>query len=115
MYINTFQTIMKYSIELFFSVCLILIIYIVIRTVTGYINNQRRGGVDFGGDLERAVMQNAVEEMAVATVRDSNGYIQNNNMLIENRLKVFTPNFSAEHFNRFAAGLFTNLVKAKGT
>ena len=112
MNVNNFRTIVLYTIELFFAVSFIFIIYTIIRTIQGYIINQKKGGVDFGGDLERAVTENAIEKMAVTTIRDS-GYVQNNNVSIENQLKVFTPNFNAVSFTKFAAELFDNIVKAR--
>lgn len=74
-----------------------------------------RGGIDYAGDTAHAVVDNAVMEMAITTVRECGGYIQNNNDFIERQLRVFMPNFDAKQFVAFGEILFEKLIKTRGT
>ncbi|MBQ9519476.1 MAG: hypothetical protein IJR59_06255 [Firmicutes bacterium] len=75
----------------------------------------KKGGIDYGGDMSKAIIGDAVEQMAMTTVKDSGGYIQNNNAFIERQLKVFSPDFDAKNFIAFAQALFERLIKTRGT
>ena len=103
-----------YIIGCLFSVVFILAAFFAAFSYYKYIQKQERQGINFNGDMKRAILENAVDEMAATTVRDSHGYIQNNNMTIEKHLKVFTPSFDAKHFSVFGARLFKRLVQSKG-
>ena len=73
------------------------------------------GGINFNGDINEAILDGAIEEMAVTTVGECGGYIQNNNVFIEKQLKVFSPSFDARQFIEFAERLFEKLIKTRGT
>ncbi|MBO5561705.1 MAG: hypothetical protein J6A07_08640 [Firmicutes bacterium] len=109
-----YDNIALYTVELLLIAGFIGVVSYIIYAVTEYRKNSNLGSVDFGGDMQHAITENAVEEMVTSTVRDSNGYIQNNNEFIQRQLKIFTPSFDAERFSRFGAELFERFVRTKG-
>ena len=109
-----YDNIALYTVELLLIAGFIGVVSYIIYAVTEYRKNSKLGSVDFGGDMQHAITENAVEEMVTSTVRDSNGYIQNNNEFIQRQLKIFTPSFDAERFSRFGAELFERFARTKG-
>ena len=116
------ETVAQFVIGLVFALYIIFAVYNLINSVDESVKeikqkgkNLRKGGINYDGDLSKAIIDNAVEQMAVTTVKDSGGYIQNNNMIIEKQLKVFSPDFDAKNFIAFAKALFERLVKTHGS
>ena len=82
-----YDNIALYTVELLLIAGFIGVVSYIIYAVTEYRKNSKLGSVDFGGDMQHAITENAVEEMVTSTVRDSNGYIQNNNEFIGEYIK----------------------------
>ena len=118
--IHTVERSFEFVVGLAFALYIIIMIYFFISSVMDAASDPKRnkrarsGGINFDGDLSKAVLDGAVEEMAVTTVKDSGGYIQNNNAIIEKQLRTFSPDFDAKNFIAFSKALFEGLIKTRG-
>ena len=114
--IKTIETIVAFIMGAIPFLYVIFITYSIISEASEMNKRPQRakGGINYDGDISKAVLENAVAEMAVTTVRESGGYIQNNNELIERQLKIFMPNFDSKQFVAFAERLFAKLIKVRG-
>ncbi len=119
MFIHDPVMLFEFAFGLVFSLYLIFIIYKVVCEVMEEVDmaKKTKNGtvVPYAEGMKKAILENAVEEMAVTTVGDSGGYVKNNNAFIERQLKMFTPNFDAVQFNKFAISLFDRFVKTRGS
>lgn len=105
------EKIVLYMLDVLLGLGLIYAVYRGILFFRGTKYGLRRGGISREGDIPKAFFGNAMEEMMLTTVAENHGYIQNNNSLIERRLKIFSPTFNADGFLGFSRDLFELVLK----